>query len=191
MIPRGIEVVRVPEIASINDYNWLMIYDLWQFVETQHCLVVQADGFVINPQRWDWEFLDWDYIGAPWPHRMNSYIDPFGNHQSVGNGGFSLRSAKLLQVPQHIEIPWEVNTGDFYKHMDAGLYSEDGNICVHNRHLYMNQGCRFAPIEVASKFSRELNVPPWSISDPFGFHKFDPETGSKKHAPARAGWGLG
>ena len=44
----------------------------------------------------------------------DSYIDPFGNQHQVGNGGFSLRSKKLLEVPTKVEVPWETNNSDFY-----------------------------------------------------------------------------
>ena len=30
-------------------------------------LIVQDDGFIINKNLWDEEFLSYDYIGAPWP----------------------------------------------------------------------------------------------------------------------------
>ena len=53
--------------------------------------------------------------------------------------------------------------------MNAGSYNEDGNICVHNRHLYELMGCKFAPVEVAARFSTENNVPETVQS--FGFHK--------------------
>jgi len=80
-----------------------------------------------------------------------------------------LRSKKLLDLPAHVEIPWEVNVGDFYKHMNAGLYNEDGNICVHNRHIFEANGCKFAPVNVASKFAREATLPD-SEKETFGFH---------------------
>jgi hypothetical protein len=53
--------------------------------------------------------------------------------------------------------------------MNAGLYNEDGNICVHNRHIFEANGCKFAPVEVASKFSREETLPD-SEKETFGFH---------------------
>jgi hypothetical protein len=75
-------------------------------------------------------------------------------------------------VPNEIEIPWNPNTSDFYRHMGANSFSEDGNICVHNRHLYEAQGCEFAPLEIALKFSKELPVPEYDGSKTFGFHKY-------------------
>ena len=156
-------------IQNINDFNFYCIYNLGKHVETSHGLLIHPDGYVIRPSLWDNNWLQYDYIGAPWRDDPTAYLDPWGKNQRVGNGGFSLRSKKLLDLPSKIEVPWEVNVGDFYKHMNAGLYNEDGNICVHNRHIFEENGCKFAPVEVASKFAREETLPD-SEEETFGFH---------------------
>lgn len=175
-LPRKIkhEFSYATDLKDINEYNKYIIYELWRHVETRYCLVVQADGYVIRPKNWKNEFLLYDYIGAPWPIEKNAYVDPFGKHQRVGNGGFSLRSKKLLLVPKYDTIPWEVNKSSFYKHMEAELYSEDGNICVHNRHIFEKNNCLFAPIEIAAKFSIESKVEDLFQKNTFGFHKSFP-----------------
>ena len=161
----------VREIKNYNDYNYYVIYCLHNHVETSHCLLVQPDGFVLFPDKWDDEWLKYDYIGAPWPLVKDSNIDPFGNQHQVGNGGFSLRSKKLLEVPTKVEVPWETNNSDFYW-MPPGVvnYHEDGNICVHNRHIFVEQGCEFAPVNVAARFSQENRIPECEGITPFGFH---------------------
>jgi hypothetical protein len=156
-------------IQSINDFNFYCIYNLGNHVETSHVLLIHADGYVIRPWLWDNTWTQYDYIGAPWRDDPTAYLDPWGKNQRVGNGGFSLRSKKLLDVPKNVVIPWEVNDGNFYRHMNAGLYNEDGNICVHNRHIFEAHGCKFAPVKVASKFSREQTLPD-SEEETFGFH---------------------
>ena len=156
-------------IQNINDFNYYCIYNLGNHVETSHALLIHPDGYVIRPWLWDNAWLEYDYIGAPWRDDPNAFLDPWGRNQRVGNGGFSLRSKRLLDVPKNVEVPWEVNEGDFYKHMNAGLYNEDGNICVHNKHIFEAQGCKYAPVEVASKFSREDFLPD-SEQETFGFH---------------------
>ena len=156
-------------IQSINDFNFYCIYNLAKHCDTSHLLLIHPDGYVIRPHLWDDAWLEYDYIGAPWRDDPTAYLDPWGKNQRVGNGGFSLRSKKLLEVPANVEVPWEVNVGDFYKHMNAGLYNEDGNICVHNRHIFEAQGCKFAPVSVASKFAREETLPD-SEKETFGFH---------------------
>jgi hypothetical protein len=123
---------------------------------------------------WSDDFLNWDYIGAPWNIRDDAYIDPFGHHQRVGNGGFNLRSKKVLDLPRIVDIPWNVNESDFYRHMSAGNYAEDGNICVHNRHIFEGHGVKFAPLEIALIFSVEQKVPEYLGLPTFGFHKTMP-----------------
>ena len=159
-------------LDSLVEYNKYVLYKLFNHVVSSHCLLIQADGYVINGSIWTDDFLKYDYIGAPWPVENKRYVDPFGNHQRVGNGGFSLRSKKLLQVPLKIDIPWEVNVGEFYKHFGQRAYSEDGNICVHNRHLFENEGCIFAPLGVALSFSRELAIPERADEPTLGFHRY-------------------
>ena len=168
----GIELEEmVYPITNIDQYSNYILYDLHRHVETDFVLIIHDHGFVINPNAWTDEFLEYDYIGAPWPYDENSYITPFNEHIRVGNGGFSLRSKKLLEVPNKVEVPWEINNSDFYW-MPPGVvnYNEDGNICVHNRHIYIDQGCKFAPVELAVKFSQESRVPECDGIIPFGFH---------------------
>jgi Protein of unknown function (DUF5672) len=187
-VPKGITYLEAQNssLDSIDAYSEYCIYKLWTHIKTSHILLIQADGYVINPKKWSPDFLNYDYVGAPWEYSENAYIDPFGNHQRVGNGGFSLRSLKLLRVPQVVEIPWEINKDDFYKHMDAGLYSEDGNICVHNRHIYESAGCVFAPLEIAMSFSKEKQVSEFDGRVTFGFHKKLPRL--INHLQEKAAW---
>jgi len=160
------------ESISYKEFSFYCIHKLIEHVDTEYMLMIHPDGFVINPDKWDNEFLDWDYLGAPWPLTPNAYIDPFGKQQRVGNGGFTLRHRKILEIPQIEEIPFEVNIGTFYKHMNAGAYNEDGNICVHNRHLFEKHGVKFAPPDVAARFSQEIPVSETEGITPFGFHRY-------------------
>jgi len=163
---------------GVDDYSHYFLYQMWKHIDTPYCLVVQGDGYVLNPDLWDDGFLNYDYIGAPWPIKKNAYVDPFGNHQRVGNGGFSLRSQRLLRTPLEIDIPFDVNSGNFYKHFGAMSLAEDGNISVHNRHLFEEHGNVFAPVEVAARFSQELRVPEARGIKSFGFHEYAPHPNS-------------
>jgi hypothetical protein len=174
-LPEGIEFSKCHEIKSIDDYSYYCIYNLSQHIDTDYCLLIQHDGFVINPDKWDNDWFNYDYIGALWMKTPTAYIDPWGKGHRVGNGGFSFRSKKLLDVPKRAYVHFDVNWGDFYKHMDAGSTAEDGNICVHNRHIYEALGCKFAPVEVAARFSHERSLPETQGIKPFGFHFFLPE----------------
>jgi hypothetical protein len=164
-------------IENMKDYSQFMIYHLNDYIDTDYVLTIQYDGFIINPDAWRDEFLDYDYIGAPWPWKTDGFVTPFGEHISVGNGGFSLRSKKLLEVPSKVEVPFDVVAmNDFYKMFGAVNWNEDGNICVHNRHIFEEQGCKFAPVEVAKYFSHESPLDINKGIVPFGFHGNLPST---------------
>ena len=76
-------------IDSIEAYCKFIVKDLVKHIDTDFVLICQHDGFILNPKAWTDDFYLYDYIGAPWWHQ---------DHKAVGNGGFSLRSKKLLQV---------------------------------------------------------------------------------------------
>lgn len=158
-------------IENMKDYARFMIYHLGEHIQSEFTLTIQHDGFIINPDAWRDEFLNYDYIGAPWPWRDQGFVTPFGEHISVGNGGFSLRSKKLLEVPSRVEVPFDVVAmNHFYKMFGAVNWNEDGNICVHNRHIFEEQGCKFAPVEVAKYFSYESPLDINRGIIPFGYH---------------------
>lgn len=144
----GLECISLqptPALRSIEDYNRFMLKGLASHVATAHVLVVQWDGFICHPDRWDDAFLEWDYIGAPWYHG--------GSAGTVGNGGFSLRSRKLLTALEAIDHP--------------ATEPEDMAICVTLRHRLESEfGIRFAPLDVAQKFACEYG--PYRTA--FGFH---------------------
>jgi hypothetical protein len=144
--PAGTRVIPVPRLASGRDYSQFLLHGLVNHIRTPHCLVVQWDGFVLDPGCWDPAFLDYDYVGAPWPQ--------FRDDRDVGNGGFSLRSMKLLQACQDPAF------------VDG--HPEDVAICRTNRELLEQEyGIRFANRDVAGRFAFERTTP---LHPTFGFH---------------------
>ena len=144
----GIALERCHQINSIDSYSAYMMYELHKHVNTSHCITIQADGFIINPDKWDPLWLEYDYIGAVWPHY---------DQYNVGCGGMSLRSRKLLQATSKI-------TDD---QTDYDI-PEDLMICRYYR-AFLEQGfaIRYAPPAVANHFSQEMMAQPWST---FSFH---------------------
>lgn len=146
---------------SLRQYNHFVLKDLHTHIATSHALIVQADGFVLNPDRWEGSWLDFDYIGAPWPEfvRVGKYQIDLPNR--VGNGGFSLRSKRLLQMTAPIDLTT--------LHYPTG--SED-LITAHLLHDYLTgRGIRFADIETAARFSIEYPISPnHRLATTFGFH---------------------
>lgn len=158
--PTGISVrkIRQPE-WNYNHYSKFVLFDLVNFINTEYALIVHHRAHVLRPDSWSSRFLDFDYIGAPW--RPNTHFTSTGLEVRVGNGGFSLRSQKLLRAPSALELPFTDN--------GTGFYHEDGVLCVYHRERLEEYGIKFAPTELAAAFSTEA-----SLSDahpaPFGFH---------------------
>lgn len=134
--------------TDINPYNLFVMKDIYRFIGTNHILFFQNDGYIRNPDAWDDSFLDYDYIGAPWPWEPYK-LNP------VGNGGFSLRSKKLCNI---------LGNDNFI----PAAAPEDVQICVHHRnYLIKNYDIKFAPFDVASRFSVEWHD---KYTNQFGFH---------------------
>ena len=143
---RGIEIRTIPRLASRAAYSHFVLKDLVRHVETPHVLLVQWDGYVIHPDAWRDEFLACDYLGAKW-----SWHD---GTRSVGNGGFSLRSRKLLAALQDPRIEL------------SG--AEDETICrVFRPLLEREHGIVFGSEAQADTFAFEASYP---LGRPFGFH---------------------
>jgi len=149
--------------TNINEWNEAVVFDLGGYIDTDYALLIHPDGFVIHPEMWNEEWLKYDFIGAPFPLPKDdfSYRDINGKIQRVGNS-VSLRSKKLLDLPKKINMEWK----SFH-----GYYNEDGYISVNMRHIFEENGCKFAPIEVAINFSREMPIPENKGVKTFCFHK--------------------
>jgi hypothetical protein len=143
---KDIEYVQAPMIRTTEDYSDLLLTGIDQHVVGSHVLVIQWDSFITHPTLWQDEFLEYDYIGPVWPHHPET---------PVGNGGFSLRSVKLLQA---------IKQPGFIKR-----HPEDYCICVDNKDFLEKEcGIQFAPIHIAEQFAIERSE--WH--DAFGFHGF-------------------
>jgi len=141
---KDLNIISIDSINDIEEYSTFMLKRLHKHIETDHCLIVQWDGFIINRSTWDNVFLKYDYIGAPWITK---------NGLITGNGGFSLRSKKLLRA---------LTSNQVIPH-----HPEDECICVTYREILEKEwGINFAPPKVANKFAFEFT----SHSSQFGFH---------------------
>jgi Protein of unknown function (DUF5672)/SEC-C motif len=144
---RRIEIVKIPRITSSGDYSRFVLKDLLRFVDMDFVQIVQWDGYVTQGASWTDEFLDYDYIGARWWFREPG--------RDVGNGGFSLRSRKLLEALQDPKI--------------APSDPEDNAICLDHRELLERKyGIRIAPGALADRYAFEGESP---SGREFGFHR--------------------
>jgi hypothetical protein len=145
-----VRIVDDAPIQSVKDYSKWVIKELYKHVSTSHLLLFQWDGYVKNWKAWDAAWLSYDYIGATWGH-------PDG--MNVGNGGFSLRTRRLMEI-----VATDPSITKFYP--------EDEKICrFYRKHLEDQYGIRFAPEEAARRFSIEgYGQPNRRYTTEFGFH---------------------
>lgn len=151
----GIKIIKIPPM-SYNDYSHFMIKSYNDYIDTKYVLHIHDDGFIINPSSWTDEFLEYDYIGALWDYDQEPY--------RCGNGGFTLRSKKLLEICQ--------------KYCTPG-HPEDLFICRYNRELLDSYNIKFPNYNIAAKFAIEShhvkevqgqNHENYATLKSFGFH---------------------
>jgi predicted nucleotidyltransferase len=147
--------VKIPHIGTIEDLSRFCIVELNKYVETDYVLLVQYDGFVLNPDSWNSEFLKYDYIGAP-ISRKESWGESIP--LVVGNGGFSIRSKRFLELSTKLATENKITK----------FHPEDVSLCVWYRDLLEQENMTFAPIDLAIKFSVQEDYGVYH--KPFGFH---------------------
>lgn len=144
----GVEVIQIQDIKSKQAYSEFVLRELYKYFDTSHVLVCQHDGYVLDGSQWNLEFLEYDFLGAPWI---------FEHNRNIANGGFSLRSKRLCEIlatDPLIEV----------------THPEDQSIGILYRgHLEQKHGIKFPSEELADTFAFELKVP---VTKTFGFHSY-------------------
>jgi len=144
--PRIYSVPDWPEKVGWSRSWW---FDVPQYLRTRQTLNIQWDSWICDPSMWHDEFMDYDYIGAPWWYK---------DGKNVGNGGFSLVSTRLKRyVAQH---------RDKYP---CDTAADDDLLCRRYRPMLEEVGFVWAPEWIAHDFAFEC-CRPSSTSKHFGFH---------------------
>lgn len=149
---------EIMPLNSLVAYSIFMLTRVHEYIDTPHVLIVQRDGFILNPGSFDVRWLELDYIGPL-----------FVQYDKVGSGGFSLRTKKLMQHVSAMMPKWD-GTQEQADHIQSRVsYYEDGVICLHNS---INKGFKIATLEQAANFSQGGNRNPQYFREyPFGFHR--------------------
>lgn len=159
--------IKIPKIKSYNDdYGYITLRLCPITCVEDFNLIIHSDGFAVNREAWTDEFFEYDYIGASW------------QNGDVGNGGFSLRSKKLYQALTDMFVGYK---SSHYKELlndtnhsvfngKEWLIPEDNVICkIHRHKLETDYGIKFAPLELANRFSVEHYPTEWRGKS-LGFH---------------------
>jgi hypothetical protein len=143
-------------------YSVFMMHALQAFIDTEYALIVQDDGWVLHGHNFTEDWYQYDYVGAP--SHCGKVGDKFylkftwmqfADRLVVQNGGFSLRSKRFMQAPNHYGIV----------HMQAQeihSWNEDAQLSCLMRPTFESLGFRYASESKAKDFSIEYLGP--------GFH---------------------
>src|SRR5690606_27022581 len=139
------------DIDNLNcsDYSTVLAsHDFWNRINGDKILLYQEDTCIFRSNIDD--FLEYDYIGAPWMKRQND------NTHLVGNGGFSLRSKQsMLDVIDKISLTNTVYNSTTLQYMDyAGLTIPPEDVYFSKNMIEFGIG-KVADWETAKRFSVE------------------------------------
>lgn len=149
--------IEIMPLTSLVMYSVFMLKKLHKYIDTPNVLIVQRDGWILNPQAFNMEWLELDYIGPL-----------FVQFDAVGSGGFSLRSKKIMQYAAELLPLWNGTFEDAQRLQEGLGYYEDGVLCLdfNFRHF------KFASKEQACEFAQGGNRNPDYLREfPFGFHR--------------------
>jgi len=168
----GIQQIKIQKL-NYDDFSKFCLLEMKNYIDTEYMINCHGDGFVVNPYLWNPDFMNYDYIGAPWPSYnlenscrrwglvKDAYEKSYKSYK-IGNGGFSIRSKKLLEEVSHL-----------YRDEYYGI-PEDLVISIIMRKELENRGCKFTDsVPFAGSFSCEAKwVDGYIISSDtsFGFH---------------------
>ena len=162
-ISSNIKII-LTEFKNLNQSTYsqfLTTEEFWNNFIGEKILLYQEDSCLFKKNIND--FLEWDYIGAPWPLTQND------TENSVGNGGFSLRSKKcMLEVIKTISLEKTIfnsSTLDYMKNSKMSNGPED---------VYFSLNMQVYNIGKVANFSTAFNFSSESIYNPnsLGGHNF-------------------
>jgi hypothetical protein len=153
---------EIPGIRRVNirpmdltDFNVYVNTSFPLHLHGDFAMSVHHDGFPIRWDLWQSRFLDYDYIGAPWPDG------------TVGNGGFCIESRKMLDAKRRLphpsrEVDWIENDRVVSHSIPADVY-----LCRTHRKQLETDGVTWSPFGTALEFSTEQIG---NDKESFGFH---------------------
>jgi len=152
-LPNEITFEYCTELKSIYDFDCYAFSELGKHIDTSHMLMVQDHAYILRPELWDDDWLQYDFIGAPWPER-DAFI-------SASTGEMV---KKLLDLPKKLGLPVVE---------DRGYTNDDGLVNSYYRKIFLENGIKYPSVHVASRFAYENPIPENEGVLPFGFHRYE------------------
>jgi len=171
-ISPNIRVIKLPyKNLQVDEYSTLLTTSsFWKMFHGEKLLIYQEDSCIFksytsNSHPDMKKFLQYDYVGAPWPKYCKV------TRVNLGNGGFSLRTKSVMirilekaQNENHTTVP-SPHVCAYMKKQKLSVIPEDNTIV--GLMLDFKIG-KIADYTTASYFSSETMWNPYS----FGGHKF-------------------
>jgi hypothetical protein len=162
-ISPNIKIIKT-DYDNLNQSTYSELFatvEFWNLFAGEKLLIYQEDSCVFKSNIND--FVDWDYVGAPWAQTQNDNVN------CVGNGGFTLRTKQcMIDVINTISLKdteFNSSTLDYMK--SCGMTTGPEDVYFSLNMLRHNIG-KVADWETARQFSAESikNV------NSFGGHNF-------------------
>lgn len=184
--PGDFKIKKIDEIP-FDKFNDFILKNYSNLFNTDYAINFHSDGFIQNQNKWDENFLKYDFIGAPLNLNINNT-----SKFIVGNGGFSLRSKKLCNkiselynnnyYPKNLDIFPGYNIDiNFIKKLPKIFSNEDVYISLFCNNILLENNFKISDFNNASKFSTEhfslinnkIEKFSNSMINSFGFHEID------------------
>jgi hypothetical protein len=149
---------------TTSQYSRLLLTtDFWNNFKGEKLLLYQEDTYLFHSNNIE-QFLEYDYVGAPWPVNQDDNIN------GVGNGGFSLRSkSKMIECINKVDPIKDLKLGkstlNYMRSSNNDFVPED--VFFSKSMLDFNIG-KVARRDSAIQFSQETQ----SSYNPIGGHNF-------------------
>jgi hypothetical protein len=149
--------VRIMPLNSLIAYSIFMLTRFHEYIDTPNCLIIQRDGWILNPESFNPEWLELDFIGPL-----------FIQMDRCGSGGFSLRSKKIMQEVAKTMPAWDGTQKSAEAIQAQTPFYEDGMLSL----TAFSKNYKIASNEQAADFANGGNRnPQYFRVSPFGFHR--------------------
>lgn len=159
--------VRIKPLNTLIAYSIFMLTKFYSYIDTSHIIIVQRDGWILNPESFNPDWMQLDFIGPL-----------FMQNDKVGSGGCSLRSRKIMEEVSKTLPEWNWSQKQADEIQLTIPFYEDGMISL----TEFADNFKIASLDEAANWGQAGNRnPQYFRQRPFSFHRtwqdIDFETG--------------
>ena len=149
--------VEIKPLKSLVAYSIFMLTKFHEYIDLPMVQIVQRDGFIINAESWNDDWLGVDFLGG-----LYMQMD------RVGSGGFSLRSKKIMRDVSKTLPDWDWSQEHAEEIQKRLSFYEDGELSL----TAFAKNYKIATNEQGAAYSQAGNRnPKYFRKRPYGFHR--------------------